>query len=75
MKEELRQSRLIASNAHAVKCDHCELPAFEIRRGLMVVKNRHHGGGHENLYSLEALQAIFAMAEREQAQAAHSNAR
>lgn len=69
MKEAVKQSRLIASNAHAVKCDHCELPAFEIRRGLMVVKNRHHGGGHENLYSLEALQRIFAQVEEEQSAA------
>lgn len=55
MKLRLAQSRLIEADSHAIKCALCALPSVEIRAGLLIVRNRHHGQTHKNSLSLEWL--------------------
>lgn len=66
MKEEQKQSRLIASNAHAVKCRCCELPAFVVRNGVAIFRNKHHGKTHEEFITPESLRSIIDEVSRQQ---------
>ncbi|MDX2040506.1 MAG: hypothetical protein SF097_04615 [Acidobacteriota bacterium] len=50
---EQNQTRLIVANSQAVKCAKCKLPSLEVRGGMLVIRNRHHGEMHENVFSLD----------------------
>ena len=66
MKKEQQQSRLLTANEHAVKCRCCELPAYVIRNGVAVFRNRHHGQNHEEIITPAGLQAILDEVSRRQ---------
>jgi len=59
MSEERSQSRLIEAESRAVKCAECGLPSIEIRAGMLIVRNRHHGQVHENSFSLQWLKTLL----------------
>lgn len=64
MSEPRKESRLIEAETQSVKCSQCNLPSVEIRAGaLLVVRNRHHGHTHENVFSLAWIKQLIERAE------------
>lgn len=37
-------------------CSECDTPTAVIQNGALVIRSRHHGKVHENVYSIEWLQ-------------------
>jgi hypothetical protein len=55
---------LIKNDARAIPCSACSLPSVEVRNGALIVKNRHHGKVHLNVFSLQWLKDLLERASQ-----------